>query len=125
MDAKIKADWLAALRSGKYAQTTGALREETILGDHTYCCLGVLCEVVGVTWTPEGCAAYKEDVCSGLLPHSVALKAGLDASVEDYEDCQQIDPEVWIGEEKATLSELNDSGDYTFAQIADIIEEQL
>ena len=44
-------DWVPALRSGNYKQTTGWLH--TI--DHEvscYCCLGVAAELKGVTWTP-------------------------------------------------------------------------
>ncbi len=54
MDAKLKADWIAALRSGEFKQ--GHLR----LGDKRgYCCLGVLCKVAGYkfksndTWLPD------------------------------------------------------------------------
>src|ERR1043165_5081152 len=37
----IKNAWIAALNSGKYTQTNGALRNSK-----GYCCLGVLCDVV-------------------------------------------------------------------------------
>ena len=42
MDADLKAKWLEALRSGKYEQTQGTLRD----GD-AFCCLGVLCDLTG------------------------------------------------------------------------------
>lgn len=46
MKAEIKSKWLAALRSGEYAQTSQVLsRVED--GKRSYCCLGVLCEVMG------------------------------------------------------------------------------
>jgi hypothetical protein len=41
--------WLKALRSGKYAQTTGTLCKVSGTGDSlnkSYCCLGVLAEVL-------------------------------------------------------------------------------
>src|SRR3990167_1245866 len=38
MNAKIKAQWVAALRSGRYTQGYGKLRS-----GGKYCCLGVLC----------------------------------------------------------------------------------
>ena len=44
MDAKLKADWIAALRSGKYQQGTGSL-----VSGGRYCCLGVLACVMGRT----------------------------------------------------------------------------
>lgn len=42
MDVKIKKQWIKALRSGKYKQTRGRLK-----GDGGFCCLGVLCDVLG------------------------------------------------------------------------------
>lgn len=44
MKKTIKTKWLAALRSGKYAQCEGTLRKENYLGsgNDAYCCLGVL-----------------------------------------------------------------------------------
>lgn len=41
----LKAQWLKALRSGKYAQAQGALYKGGTHGG--YCCLGVLCDVKG------------------------------------------------------------------------------
>jgi hypothetical protein len=43
MDTKLKAEWIAALRSGKYKQGRLFLRDS----EDNYCCLGVLCEVAG------------------------------------------------------------------------------
>jgi hypothetical protein len=45
MDKKLKAKWVKALRSGKYAQG-----QTVMFNDNTgaYCCLGVLCEVSGI-----------------------------------------------------------------------------
>lgn len=42
MNKIIKKKWLNALKSGKYKQGTGQLRNNS-----SYCCLGVLCEVTG------------------------------------------------------------------------------
>lgn len=41
MNPELKAKWIAALRSGKYAQTSSALRDSV-----GYCCVGVLADVV-------------------------------------------------------------------------------
>lgn len=41
MKAEMKADWIAALRSGEFRQTTGTLRQRSPEGD-SHCCLGVL-----------------------------------------------------------------------------------
>lgn len=40
MNPEIKAKWIAALRSGKYKQGTGQLKQED-----RFCCLGVLCDL--------------------------------------------------------------------------------
>lgn len=42
MDAKLKADWVKALRSGEYRQTAGQFEL-----DGKFCALGVLCRVLG------------------------------------------------------------------------------
>ena len=43
MDTELKKKWVAALRSGQYQQGKGYLKK-----DGRYCCLGVLCSVLGV-----------------------------------------------------------------------------
>jgi hypothetical protein len=45
MKQGLKKKWVAALRSGKYRQGIG----ELWVGDNSYCCLGVLCRVAGMT----------------------------------------------------------------------------
>lgn len=49
MSKSLKNKWVAALRSGKYEQTTGRLRRVRASGIHLtgHCCLGVLQEVAG------------------------------------------------------------------------------
>ncbi len=44
MNPDIKAQWVAALRSGKYQQGDSALK-----ADNKFCCLGVLCELYAKT----------------------------------------------------------------------------
>lgn len=51
MDAKLKEDWIAALRSGRYRQGQGWLEHS---GKN--CCLGVLLKIKGVdmsAWSPS------------------------------------------------------------------------
>lgn len=43
VNKQLRDEWVAALRSGKYKQTTGAL-----FRGEACCCLGVLCRVAGV-----------------------------------------------------------------------------
>lgn len=114
MNPEIKTRWVAALRSGEYAQTKQALRDE-----NGFCCLGVLCDVVkddlGIEWTDtinknDSCMLF--DDAGGFLPSSVMRYADLpdcNPTVESYGD---------------NLSRLNDFG-YTFEEIANAIEVDL
>lgn len=49
MPRKLKADWLRALRSGKYKQGEGALERQFPDGRVLNCCLGVLCRIGNVS----------------------------------------------------------------------------
>lgn len=44
MDKTVKKKWIKALRSGKYNQGTGCLKD---FENKTFCCLGVLCDIAG------------------------------------------------------------------------------
>jgi hypothetical protein len=46
MNPEIKQKWTDALRSGDYKQGRACLRSI----DDRYCCLGVLCDVIGLEW---------------------------------------------------------------------------
>lgn len=49
MNSELKSKWTTALRSGKYAQCVGELYgSETGGNGKGFCCLGVLCKVVGM-----------------------------------------------------------------------------
>lgn len=116
MDARVKTQWLAALRSGEYDQRYWQLR----FGGE-YCCLGVLCDLhakeTGSEW---GSLADDDDSyldSTGSLPAEVITWSGL----------EDADPE--IGEDEyahpTTASDWNDSFQKTFTEIADLIERHL
>lgn len=44
MNKEIKKDWINALKSGKYKQGQGKLRD-----NNCYCCLGILCDIIEPT----------------------------------------------------------------------------
>lgn len=144
MIAVIARKWVEALRSGEYQKTTHAL--------HTtggYCCLGVLCELYRKEhgesrWVPHpGSETLEFDtavgICVGqgmadtdkdlaILPRAVKQWAGMgsrDGSLPEGHgesivwDRKGYGPTIKPAE---TLAELNDDGDRTFVQIADIIE---
>jgi hypothetical protein len=95
--------WVDALRSGKYKQCKSMLRVD---GGH--CCLGVLCDIVGVEWTKESDEFFSINGEFRVLPREVMEKVGMQT--------RQGAPSGGL-----FLSELNDGGK-TFAEIADIIE---
>lgn len=136
---EVRAQWVAALRSGDYVQGTGYLT--TIKhGVRRDCCLGVLCQLaadagvgVAVTIGKDGIRSY--DGLDQLPPPSVwawatgseasASKMGTDFDVEvanphylGEEDPSE--PESW----SSCLSEENDAGK-DFEHIAGLIETQL
>lgn len=107
MDTELKRKWIEALRSGKYEQGADLLRS----GDNKYCCLGVLCELVGESWEfIKARRAYVIDhdgaiPCYGMPPDRVTDDAGLRGHA-------------------LKLSSMNDGGK-SFAEIADYIEANL
>jgi hypothetical protein len=105
MDAEIKRKWVEALRSGKYAQAQGVVREE-----NSFCCLGVLCDVGGATWTKDKfgyVAAYAGDECCTGSPDALDDAVGLQIA------------------QRHILMRMNDTEHASFSKIADYIEEHL
>lgn len=113
MNQDIAKQWVAALRSGAYQQGKQYLERE---GRH--CCLGVLCDLAvreGVTTRvkmgPDGETVFGFDLVYGGLPEVVMGWAGIRNSLGHF-----------AANEPAPLYHLNDSGVYTFREIADVIE---
>jgi len=110
MNEQIKNKWVKALRSGEYEQGEGRLR----CGDK-YCCLGVLTDLYAkeknLEWHPHLYDVFGFDNEEGSTPNLVL----------EWSEVEGIFG--WISALDRDLSSLNDSGNYTFHQIADIIEE--
>ena len=118
MDQDIKRRWLEALRSGKYAQNKGSLRQARPDGTFGFCCLGVLCDVVmPEAWDSD--ASPYHNACGGGYPSEeirrVAELGDVDPAIKGVEIS---------GQPQVTLSILNDAG-YSFEAIADLIEVEL
>ena len=114
MDEHWKDRWVTALRSGDYVQTEGTLCrvEDGPDGVDTYCCLGVLCELVPNTTKDkldddgDGVVfsyTYNKTTGIGRLPRDISGIANLSALAE------------------TTLVQMNDDG-VSFEEIADHIE---
>jgi hypothetical protein len=101
MDTKLKKKWVAALRSGKFKQGSLAL-----LAQGSYCCLGVLCRVSGMTPQAIKNLECEEGDTNGLLPKSLRKEFGIT-------DRQQ-----------RALALMNDDG-CSFDAIADRIEKKM
>jgi hypothetical protein len=119
---------VAALRSGKYPQGMGRLKEitndGTVLG---YCCMGVMCEVAiahGVSLETHSyplsgiTRAVGFDGSSAFLRANVLNWLGLEVSADgDGDPIVETD-----GNEEISASYANDSGGWDFNQIADSME---
>lgn len=136
MNADVKAQWLAALRSGEYEQTDGYLHN-----DNGYCCLGVLCDLAvknkvipEPTADPDNYSADTRIYGAGdeeraeLPPEAVTEWAGFgrdDWGVAIHNPAVTVTDEDFDSDQLTVLSELNDTYGWSFSQIADVIEEQL
>jgi hypothetical protein len=112
--------WVGALRSGEYKQAQSVLRTESGM-----CCLGVLCDLYKKT---EGKGEWLGS--SFLDPGDYESDTELTDSVGVWAGISQNNPAVPVVSTryplsgtsvKTLLSEMND-GDFTFLQIADVIE---
>lgn len=116
MNQEIKAKWVAALRSGEYKQGEGRLRN----GDK-FCCLGVLCNLHAQEHPEVAATQYDPERYMGKFyapPCAVRRWAGF-ALLDDSNG-----PYVQFDLVQTQLPRLNDQG-LDFAQIADLIEDQL
>jgi hypothetical protein len=103
VNKEYKEKWVEALRSGKYKQGKGCLKK----GDE-YCCLGVLCDIVDPEYL--GVNGHRSH-----LPYHILDKTGM----ETPDGRLNYNVHTFI-----SLIGLNDGAEYTFDQIADVIEEQ-
>jgi hypothetical protein len=144
MDAKIKAQWIEELRSGRYKQGRGELHRlgtPTRDGDVTedkFCCLGILskmCHEAGAAPAEEmgdSVMAYGEAGDTAYLPLDVVKWAGMKFEGDRaYPDSPMEETRGIItygaapsGDGGINLSLMNDNGS-TFDEIADTIEKHI
>jgi hypothetical protein len=113
VNADVKKEWVAALRSGEFEQAKGSLKD-----DDGYCCLGVLCELYrrkfGGRWERNIGGGFEYLGMVGLLPSMVVVWAGL----------MDKSPTAKKGGAEVSLTDMNDQG-ADFSKIADLIEAGL
>lgn len=119
MNQEVKDKWIFALRSGKYEQGRNAL-----FCEGKYCCMGVLCDLFAkeknIEW--ENGEFFSQDNHKAILketaiiPDEVQLWAGIKSK----------NPSITIeGQKTTSLGYLNDYLEYSFEDIAHLIEKQL
>lgn len=105
MNREIGTKWVSALRSGKYKQGKGVLHDAD---SSSFCCLGVLCEVMGVEQididSPAVAYGHRSNV---TMPGADVLRrAGLSM------------------DQARRLAHFNDNRGRSFHEIADYIERE-
>lgn len=126
---EVKKKWTEALRSGKYDQGVGQLRDK----HDNYCCLGVLCQVAaeeGVippakvqVGSPDYFYGGEGDDRSGVLPLAVQEWAYEDDLVDLSKDNRYGFEDPMLGDYHA--SNWNDDHKADFKKIALLVEEYL
>lgn len=110
MKKDIAVQWVAALRSGQYKQGKGKLRDK----HDNYCCLGVLCDILGVEWFKNDIecnySTSKDSRATKFLPESIVEESGMRTTAGKYDYAND------------SLVAKNDNS-VAFSEIADIIEQ--
>lgn len=102
--------WIAALRSGKYRQGQGALKQITESRNTRYCCLGVLAVTCGI----------------GLVKNPDGTNWGTPANPESSEMNENFREVTGFPKKfHRKLIDLNDNEEYSLRKIADEIEKKL
>jgi hypothetical protein len=117
LNPDFKAKWVAALRSGDYKQAHHSLvawGPTLEHGPRAFCCLGVGCLVSGVD---------PKELRNLDVPARSHVDGWWDGDGGPYPSPH--DPWVLVNGVECKLSEVNDNLKLNFAQIADIIEQQL
>lgn len=124
MKQNIMKRWIKALRSGKYKQGTGTLKQYDSKGNAQHCCLGVLCELYNQEMRKNKKKTIPEKIYDNDSNFSFGYTRfdgscdGLPKSVRDWSGVKNT-----IGQfETENLADLNDTG-RKFKTIADIIEK--
>lgn len=120
--------WTTALRSDEYEQATGQLCAVFTDGTKKFCCLGVACEAVGMTYVTAGAErGYDRQV--SVLPYSVAawLLGLAESQIGDAARDPLVDmPSEYVDRDDARYylrcTALNDEHHLTFHQIADMVD---
>jgi hypothetical protein len=110
---KLQKEWVKALRSGRYKQTTGVLCK---LDSGGYCCLGVAARVCGI---PKAKIVGIHDLGDRDYLEAAKTKLRLRDGSGRLSKAHQVSPyNVYTH-----LTGLNDNANLSFKEIADLIEK--
>lgn len=126
MKKEVAKKWVKSLRSGKYKQGEGCLKQTNLKKNKTYhCCLGVLCELYNEQMT-KGKKKKLNDVVDKYGLHTLNKEVEiLPDTVRDWADLKFntggfIDPK---NDHYDSLAAMNDLG-CSFKEIANTIEKE-
>lgn len=133
MKNNIMKKWVKALRSDKYKQGTGTLKQYNRKGQAEHCCLGVLCELYNQEMRKNKKKTIPEKICNNDSDFSFGYTRfdgscdGLPKSVRNWSGVKDTIGRFFIGQnlfgnEHESLADLNDNG-RKFKTIANIIEK--
>lgn len=125
-ESKVK--WLAALRSGEYAQTIGMLHSLSGVADVSagYCCLGVACEVAiadGVVMTRETHTTDEDGTVERFNSHTGTAPDALQVWMFGADLSR--DEQYAVSQTLQRLMRMNDVEHASLDEIADWVEEHL
>lgn len=112
MDQAVKTEWVKALRSGEYKQGKGRLMLKDAEGNTTFCCLGVLCNILGMKANPAGMYRDKTQYSFGHTYNA------------SYPTTEVMSLVGLTHDQARLLAIMNDDGN-SFKAIADYIEKHL
>jgi hypothetical protein len=113
MNKNVAELWVKELRSGKYEKTKGILQDGV-----GFCCLGVLCKV------GEDNGVFVKKYMGELIGTNLHTRL-IGTNLQTQKDISEWSGMVTISgvfSDDVSLINLNDEEDYTFNQIADVIE---
>lgn len=105
--------WVKALRSGKYSQTKKVLQSE-----EGYCCLGVACTL----FIKPVDQKLKRIYFNNNESYKVVLSGGLPRAQQNAPNWLQTVDTDFYDKTGKWLNNLNDNEDFTFDEIADVLE---
>ena len=138
MKKEIAKKWIKALRSGKYKQGKGYLKQFNSKNEARHCCLGVLCELYNDTMkknhkksllteqmedNTSGTSFVRFNTVDGGLPQAVIKWAGIKKYLGNF-IIRNIDIHGFEYNTEECLADINDNGK-KFSTIADIIEKNV